>query len=140
MTESTELEQDLEHLRLLVIFHYVVAAIVAMASLLPLFVALVWTVLPGLAESSVAHFGCFGCVAAVPAALIVPAGLIVAAALVVAALHLKRRTSYNYCLVVAVVQCLIVPFGFILGIATIVVLSRDSVRLLFGMPPRAASG
>jgi hypothetical protein len=37
--------------------------------------------------------------------------------------------------VVAAVSCLMVPFGTVLGIFTIVILSRDSVKRLFGIFP-----
>ena len=36
-----------------------------------------------------------------------------------------------YCLVVAAIECLFIPFGTVLGVFTIVVLNRSSVRSLF---------
>jgi hypothetical protein len=44
---------------------------------------------------------------------------------------LSRRKGYSFALVMACVECLFVPFGTILGVFTIVVLSRESVRALF---------
>jgi hypothetical protein len=35
----------------------------------------------------------------------------------------------------AAVECLFMPFGTVLGIFTIVVLNRDSVKPLFATPP-----
>ena len=42
-----------------------------------------------------------------------------------------RRTRYMYCFVVAGVECLMMPFGTVLGVFTIIVLSRPSVKALF---------
>lgn len=54
---------------------------------------------------------------------------------------LKRRTAYNYCLVVAAIECTFMPFGTVLGVLTILVLTRPSVKALFGIqtPPPASS-
>ena len=45
---------------------------------------------------------------------------------------LAQRKRYMFCLVVACVECLFMPFGTVLGVFTIIVLSRDSVKALFG--------
>lgn len=45
---------------------------------------------------------------------------------------LSRRKSRTFCLVVAGLNCLQVPLGTVLGVFTIVVLMRDSVRTKFG--------
>ena len=44
---------------------------------------------------------------------------------------LARRENYKFCLIAAVLLCFFSPFGLILGILTIVVLMRDSVREMF---------
>jgi hypothetical protein len=44
---------------------------------------------------------------------------------------LSRRKAYSFALVAACMECLFVPFGTILGVFTIVVLSRESVKALF---------
>jgi hypothetical protein len=38
-----------------------------------------------------------------------------------------------YCLVVAGIECIFMPFGTVLGVFTIIVLMRPSVRNLFGV-------
>lgn len=55
----------------------------------------------------------------------------VAIAILVAGRKLSTRRNYTFCLVVAGVECLMVPIGTILGIFTIVVLMRPSVKQLF---------
>jgi hypothetical protein len=44
---------------------------------------------------------------------------------------IARRKHYTFCFVVACVQCLSVPFGTVLGVFTILVLNRPSVKELF---------
>jgi hypothetical protein len=57
-----------------------------------------------------------------------------AAAVVIAGQKLAARTSYTYCLVVAAIECMFTPFGTVLGVLTIIVLMRPSVKKLFGYP------
>ena len=58
-------------------------------------------------------------------------GLIGAVALALAGLFLSRRTRYTYCLVVAGLACMFMPFGTVLGVFTIIVLVRPSVKAMF---------
>ncbi|MCA9006916.1 MAG: hypothetical protein KDA70_16690 [Planctomycetaceae bacterium] len=44
---------------------------------------------------------------------------------------LARYENYRFCMIVAICECPMFPFGTMLGIATIVVLLRDSVKKLF---------
>jgi hypothetical protein len=48
---------------------------------------------------------------------------------------IARRKHYTFCFVMACVECLSVPFGTVLGVFTILVLNRQSVKELFA--PRA---
>jgi hypothetical protein len=54
---------------------------------------------------------------------------------------LRQRTHRTFSIVVGALDCLQVPFGTILGVFTIIVLVRDSVRKLYavelGAPPNA---
>ena len=45
--------------------------------------------------------------------------------------HLKQRRHRVFCLVVAAINCMTFPHGTILGVCTIILLSRPSVRRLF---------
>jgi hypothetical protein len=51
---------------------------------------------------------------------------------------LSRRTHYMFCFVMACVACLFMPFGTVLGIFTIIVLSRPTVKALFGVSAKPA--
>lgn len=57
----------------------------------------------------------------------------ISAALVIAAgRNLGAHRGYIFCLVIAALECLSVPLGTVLGVFTIVVLQRESVKELFG--------
>src|SRR6266404_3034516 len=90
------MNQDREQLRLLAIFHYVVAGLAALFSFFPLLYTTVGAI-----------------------------------CILIAGRSLAKRTRYWFALVVACIECLFVPFGTILGVFTIVVLSRESVKALF---------
>jgi hypothetical protein len=54
--------------------------------------------------------------------------------------NLARRKNYWFCFIVACVACTFSPYGTVLGILTIVVLVRPSVKTQFGLaPPQAAN-
>ena len=46
--------------------------------------------------------------------------------------RLLQHRSRTFCIIVAALMCLSIPFGTILGVFTLIVLSRPSVRQLFG--------
>lgn len=132
----TSKAQDLEHLRLLSIFHYVVAGLAALFACFPLFhlvfgVAMVsgWGEMPQEDPMAVT----MGWFFIVVASIVILCGWAFAVCLVVAGRALARRRRYMFCLVMAAVECIFMPFGTVLGVFTIVVLMRDSVRELFGV-------
>lgn len=49
----------------------------------------------------------------------------------VSALFIRARKHRTFCLVVAGINCLHIPLGTVLGVFTIIVLIRDSVRELY---------
>ncbi len=138
------MNQDAEHLRLLSIFHYVVAALAGLFALLPLLYAAMGWFLVYLAPHNHAHpgregppevigwiFMAFGC-----AFFLV--GLAVALCILLSGRALARRNHYWFVFVVACIECLFMPFGTILGVFTLIVLSRESVKMLFF--PEGAAG
>ena len=66
------------------------------------------------------------------ASLFILTGLTFSGFVVAAGRFLQERRNYMFCLVVAGVMCIFAPFGTVLGVLTIVVLMRESVRELFG--------
>ena len=130
--------QDAEHLRLLSIFHYVVAAMTALFASFPiihLVVGAAMVFLPGRFGDSKGGeppvmVGIF--FMAFAGAWIV-VGWTLAICMVIAGRKLAQRKRYLFCLVVAgftAVSCM--PFGTVLGIFTILVLVRPSMKQAFG--------
>ena len=134
------MNQDKEHLRLLAIFHYIVAGLAAFFSLFPLlymtigaifiFVARHGTAKPG--EELPPEF--LGWIFVGLGSLLFLLGIAMAICILIAGRCLSRRKCYTFTMVMACVECLFVPFGTILGVFTIVVLSRESVKALFSAP------
>lgn len=58
-------------------------------------------------------------------------GLAMAVSVAIAGRRLGRNRSYTYCLVIAGIECIFMPFGTVLGVFTIIVLMRPSVKELF---------
>jgi hypothetical protein len=142
------MSQDVEHLRLLSIFHYVVGGITAFAACVPcihlgLGIALVSGMLPAKPGQEGIHIF-LGWFLIVLASLLILAGWTLAVSIVVAGRSLARRTNYTRCFVVAGIQCILFPFGTVLGVFTIIVLSRPSVKVLFqsqnASPPGSPGG
>ncbi|QDV48786.1 hypothetical protein [Gimesia fumaroli] len=60
-------------------------------------------------------------------------GVVVLFCIILTGQSLARYENYQYCLIIAVLECLIFPIGTILGIYTILVLRRASVKELFSV-------
>jgi hypothetical protein len=131
------MNQDKEHLRLLAIFHYVVAGLAALFSFFPLLYTTVGAIFIFAARHGTAKPGedlppeFLGWIFAVLGSLLFLMGIAMAICILIAGRSLALRKRYSFALVMACIECLFIPFGTILGVFTIVVLSRESVRGLF---------
>jgi hypothetical protein len=139
-------KEDQDQLKLLSIFHYVLGAFTALVSFVPvilLTIGLVMLVSPQTLEPSGGEtqegLQIVGGIFVGVAMLVLLVGLGSALCVILAGRFLNHRTHYIFCMVVAALECLSFPFGTILGVFTIVVLSRESVKRLFGRgsPPPA---
>ncbi|MBS0202598.1 MAG: hypothetical protein JSS49_06830 [Planctomycetes bacterium] len=139
MSESAETDvvndNDVNHLRLLSIFHYVVAALMGMFTCFPGIYVVMGTVFltnppqqpvqnPEELKMIGGFFLAFGL-------LFVVIQLALAIALFVAGKSISTRRRYTYCMIVAAISCLFFPFGTALGVCTLIVLSRASVKKLY---------
>ena len=131
------LTSDDEHLRLLSIFHYVVGGLAALFALLPifhlifgLFMIFASGKLAGKGEPPPAFIGWFFVIFA---SFFIILGWTFAALVVASGRFLTKRKCYMFCLVMGCVECLFMPFGTVLGVFTILVLVRESVKRLFGI-------
>ena len=140
------MNQDMEHLRLLAIFHYVVAGLAALFSFFPLLYTTVGAVFIFAARHGTAKPGedlppeFLGWIFAVLGSLLFLIGIAMAICILIAGRSLALRKRYSFALVMACIECLFVPFGTILGVFTIVVLSRESARGLFRTASAQAPG
>lgn len=119
------IDRDVEHLRLLGMYHLIIAGINAVMLLLFVLVPLV---------VGPSYYETMGLPAPPPEQLL--AGLLVGGGmLLVIALNgwsLLRRRNRVSCLILSVIECLFsMPVGLIMGISAIVVLRRESVKVLF---------
>jgi hypothetical protein len=131
--------QDEEHLQLLSVFHFVVAAFAALFALFPVIhfiigIALMMGALDGASSDTPPAF--IGLFFVLFSGLWILFGLVFAICLVFAGRYLRSRKNYTFCLVIAGLSCMFMPFGTVLGVFTIIVLMRESVRLGFGLPSR----
>lgn len=125
--------QDDEHLRLLSIFHYVVAAMTGLFASFPLIhivLGLLMLFNPDrLGGETPPAF--VGWLFVGMGAALVTLGWTLAGCMIAVGRSLARRRWYTFCLVVAAVECLVMPFGTILGVFTLIVLMRESVKEAF---------
>ncbi len=128
------MNQDEQHLKLLSIFHYVLAGLAALFSLFPvihLALGVMMVTIPGHHGPGTPEPEFVGWFFIGFAVLFILCGLTFSAFVFLNARFLSRRRHHTFCLVMAGVECLLIPYGTVLGILTIIVLMRDSVKALF---------
>jgi hypothetical protein len=133
MSEVTPQNQDADQLRLLSIFHYVCGGMMALFACFPiihLVMGLVFMFIPQKSGDGPppALIGAFFVVIAL---IIILLGWAIAGLVAWAGRCLSRRIHYTFCLVMAAIECMFMPVGTVLGVFTIIVLIRPSVKLLF---------
>lgn len=129
--------QDAERLHLLSIFHFIMGGLTALFACFPIFhltlgISMVTgNFAPAAEDGPPAWFGWLF--------VLIPLTIIVlgwgwAACNVLTGLQLRQRKNYMFCFVIAALNCAAAPLGTILGVFTILVLLRPSVKALFGQP------
>lgn len=129
---------DEEQLRLLTIFHYVYGGLTACFSsifLVHFFIGLAATLNPGALSSGGGPtdpgMGPLGAIFMFVGGGAVLLGWTLAALTALAGKRITQRTGHTFIFVMAILNCLSMPFGTALGVFTIVVISRPSVKALF---------
>jgi hypothetical protein len=128
--------QDEEHLRLLRIFHYVYAGVTAVFALFPIVhVAMGIAIVTGAMPASSGPGGpppeFLGWLFVGLGGIIILMGATIALASFFAGRMIGERRGRLFCMVLAGFNCLNMPFGTALGVFTLVVLSRPSVKQAF---------
>jgi hypothetical protein len=130
------MDEDVGHLKLLSIFHYVVGGIAAFFACFPIIHLIIGIVMlaGGFEEaSSNGEFPAFlvGLMFVLLPGFIMLCGWALAVCLIIAGRQLAKKKHYTFCLVMACISCIFMPFGTVLGVFTIIVLMRPSVKELF---------
>jgi len=129
------MNQDLQHLKLLSIFYYVVGGLMILFALFPIFhfgFGLMMIISPNsLGGGGPPPPPLVGWLFVLIAGAIMLVGWTLAIGTMLAGRFLSQRKHYTYCLVMAGLSLLFQPFGTILGVFTILLLIRPSVKRLF---------
>jgi hypothetical protein len=130
-------EENLGHLRLLSIFHYVYGGLIALFSL----IWLIYVVLGVLMATSPEFVNAKGPDEAAPEIvgwIMSGFGIVLllicwtlAALMVAAGRNLSSQRHHTFCMVIASIACLFMPLGTVLGVFTLVVLTKPEVKDLF---------
>jgi hypothetical protein len=129
--------KDEEHLKLLTIFHYVVAGLTALFASIPLIhvgLGLMMVLRPDFLNNG--HNGgappaWFGFIFIAIGGVIIVLGWAVAICTFISGRYLAQRKKRMFSFVTGAVLCMFMPFGTVLGIFTILVLNRESVQRLY---------
>lgn len=125
--------QDDEHLRLLSILYYVWGGLTAFGACFTGIYALVaGGVLTAVSQSHDGPPGWVGPLVFVFMGFLFLFIAAIAGLTIWTGRNLAQRKRYTFCFVMAIISCLSVPLGTALGVFTIVVLQRPSVKQLFG--------
>lgn len=137
---NQQMNQDLDHLKTLSICHYILAGLCVFPMLYGLFF-LVIGLFVGTIFSSIPHrpgepspeiVGSFvGGFYAILGLIISGVALTMGILLLKSGRNLTSRNSHTFSFVVACISCIFVRLGTVLGIFTLVVLTKDSVKSLF---------
>ena len=124
-----------EQLRLLSIFHYVLAGLSGLFSLLPLiYIALGLAIVTGKLPSNAKGPpmpDAFGWLFVGVGTLMMLMGITYTVLLAIAGRCLARARHWTFCVVMAAISCAFFPFGTVLGVFTIIALAKPETKALF---------
>jgi hypothetical protein len=129
------MNEDLQYLKLLSIFHYVVGGLAALFSFIPVMyvaIGILAVCIPGSFEGEGEAMPLFiGWIFIIIGVVLIVIGWAFSACIIIAGRSLARRVHYLFCMVMAAIERIFMPFGTVLGVFTIVVLVRPSVKEMF---------
>lgn len=130
------MDEDNSHLNSLSVAHYAVGGVMALFACLPLIHVIVGLVFivggeEMFAQSEEQPPEFFGWLFFIVGLVFFVFSQAIAVSIIVSGRFLKKRKNYLFSFIVACFACLFVPFGTILGVFTIIVLSRDSVKRIY---------
>lgn len=135
---NRSIESDKQNVKLLALFHYILAGITAFFACFPLIhVAIGIFMLAGGLLGKVSHGSSgppseiFGLFFILIGSFFVLCGWTLAIFIFIAGRKLSQMRNLTFCIIIAGVECIFMPFGTILGVFTIITLTRESVKELF---------
>lgn len=130
------MDRDLYHLKLLSIFHYVVAGLAFLFGLIPTIHLTIGTLMVSgkLGEPhEQVPLEVVGTVLIIIALVWMLSACAFGIMLIISGRSLASRRRYTLSLVMAAISCAFIPFGTVLGVFTLLVLMKPEVRQLYGL-------
>lgn len=130
---TTRIDDEL-HVRLLSIFYYILGGLKLIGSCLPLIYLFVGaSMLSGPLRGHHAEAGpaLVGGVFVLAAVFLLLACWVVGVCMLFTGYCLSQRKNYTFCVVIAAIECLFFPVGTVLGVFSLIVLLRPSVKGMF---------
>jgi protein-S-isoprenylcysteine O-methyltransferase Ste14 len=131
---NVQRRQDEQHLTLLSIFYYIYGAFSLVAGcfgVVYLVMAAVIFASPEMVEDDEVPAAVISGIMAVVGGCVLLLALGMGAVIIYAGYSLSQHRNYIFCIVIGALICLNIPIGTVLGVFTIVVLLRPSVKALF---------
>lgn len=134
-------DPDEENLKLISIFHYVVGGLGILFACFPLIhLSLGLMIVSGKFPPMVQQGHApapefpreFGWMFVAMGAVFFLIGQFCAISMLISGRYISQRKNYTFSFVIACIECVFFPFGTALGVFTIITLSRESVKALFG--------
>ncbi len=125
-------DEDIKNLNLLSTFHYIVGAIMALFScmhVIGIYAVASGKFFPDVKGVTPPPF--FRWIFIVMGTVIVVFSLTITVCVVISGKKLRKRRSRIFCMVIAGIECTFTPLGTVLGVFTIIVLTKDSVKEIF---------
>lgn len=137
-------QQDADQLRLISIFHYIWGAMTMLWGCFPLIhvgMGILILLMPD--KMNAKNDPASGLVATmfiIIGSAIILAFWTIGILTLIGGKKLSRRSGYKFCYAVGIINCLLMPIGTVLGVFTILVLSRPTVKQDFGVLSGSADG
>jgi hypothetical protein len=126
------MSQDEKHLNLLSVFQFIFGGLkILFSCFFLIYVAIGIAMLCGAIDGKDAPPRFVGLFFVLFGSGFILVGWIIAGLMIVLGVKLRRHSSRTFCFVAAGIECISMPFGTILGVLTIVLLMKDSVKALF---------
>lgn len=131
------MDNDLKHLNYLKIFHYVLGGFSLLFACFPLIhvgfgIAMV---IGGFGHGHNTPPAFLGWIFLIIGGFFFLMGQTITVCLFLSGKYIKNRKHYWFTFILAAIICALFPFGTALGVFTIIVLSKDSVKKIYGIIP-----